>query len=191
MRLTLDLLLEQGLAGTTIDAVAERSGVAKTTIYRHWPDRAALVLDAFDSILSPPPEPDTGVLRDDLVTLAVGLAHALATSPAASLLPMIIDAAGRDPAFAALHRREAHRRHRVILNVINRGIERGELPADTDPADVLDLLAGPLFHRRMLSQATPTAEFAQRLVDMILHAYTDSARTETSRGLNRSSHHQA
>lgn len=171
MRATVDLLLKHGLAGTTIEAVAEHSGVAKTTIYRHWADRAALVLDAFDMILSPPADPDTGTLRDDLVTLAVGLANALATSPAATLMPMIIDAAEREPAFAALHAREATRRHDVVLNVITRGIARGELPADTDPADVLDLLAGPLFHRRMMSGHAPSPEFAERLVDLILLAH--------------------
>ncbi|WP_367129171.1 TetR/AcrR family transcriptional regulator [Saccharothrix sp. HUAS TT1] len=172
LRATLALVAERGISATTVEAVAERSGVAKTTIYRQWPDRAALVVAAFDTTLTPPADPDTGNLRDDLVHLLTGLAHALTTGPAASLMPALIDAAGRDAAFAALHRREADRRHRVVLDAIARGIDRGELPADTDPADVLDLLAGPLFHRRLISTADLTADFARRVVDLVLRAHT-------------------
>ncbi|PSL44604.1 TetR family transcriptional regulator [Saccharothrix carnea] len=175
LRATLDLVAERGIPATTVEAVAERSGVAKTTIYRQWPDRAALVLDAFDTTLDPPTDPDTGTLRDDLVHLLTGLAHALTTGPAAALMPALVDAAQRDPVFAALHRREADRRHRVVLDAITRGIARGELPADTDPADVLDLLAGPLFHRRLISAPELTTDFAHRVVDLVLRAHTTPA----------------
>ncbi|GAA0232674.1 TetR/AcrR family transcriptional regulator [Saccharothrix mutabilis subsp. mutabilis] len=169
---TLELVAERGIPATTVEAVAERSGVAKTTIYRQWPDRAALVLDAFDTILAPPVDPDTGTLRGDLLHLITALADALTTGPAAALMPALIDAAQRDPAFAALHRREAERRHHVVLHAITRGVHRGELPADTDPADLLDLLAGPLFHRRLISTAELTRDFAERTVDLVLRAHT-------------------
>src|SRR3712207_7645107 len=66
---TLRLLAERGIAGTTIEAVAETSGVAKTTIYRQWNSQGGLVLDAFDSIVQPPPDPATGSLRTDLIDL--------------------------------------------------------------------------------------------------------------------------
>ncbi|MFC4149849.1 TetR/AcrR family transcriptional regulator [Micromonospora mangrovi] len=167
----LGLLTERGLAGTTIEAVAERSGVAKTTIYRHWDGQGALVLDAFDTVRRAPVDPDTGTLRGDLLDLVTGLAGALSTGPAAGLMFALIDAAERDPQLAALHRREAEARHAVILHAITRGIARGELPADTDPADVLDQLAGPLFHRRAVSGATLDAAFAERVVDGVLAAY--------------------
>jgi AcrR family transcriptional regulator len=168
---TLDLLVERGVAATTIEAIADRSGVAKTTIYRHWPGQGDLVLDAFASILHAPADPDTGTLRGDLLDLATGLAHALTTGPATGLMLSLLDVAERDPAYAALHRREAHSRHAVILAVITRGMRRGELPCDTDPAEVLDLLAGPLFHRRTLSNARLDARFAAQLVDRVLAAY--------------------
>ncbi|MDO8105643.1 TetR/AcrR family transcriptional regulator [Isoptericola sp. b441] len=76
------LLATDGVAGTTIEAVAARSGVAKTTIYRHWPDQRALVRDAFGVALPMPAAPDTGTLAGDLLALATGLARALADSPA-------------------------------------------------------------------------------------------------------------
>lgn len=167
---TLELLRERGIAGATIEAVAERSGVAKTTIYRQWDDQAALVLDAITGTLSAPPDPATGSLREDLVRLLGGLARALHESPAAALMPALIEAAERDQAFAAVHRQEAERRHRVVLEVIGRGVERGELPAGTDPAEVLDLLTGPLFYRRWVSQGRVDEAFATRVVDAVLAA---------------------
>lgn len=168
---TLELLTERGVAATTIESVAERSGVAKTTIYRHWPGQADLVLDAFAAVQDPPADPATGSLRGDLIDLVAGLAHAMSTGQAASLMFSLIDAAERDPAYAELHRREARARHAVILAVIVRGIERGELPAGTDPADVLDLIAGPVFHRRAVSQGVLDTHFATRIVDRVLLAY--------------------
>jgi AcrR family transcriptional regulator len=168
---TLELLGERGIGGTTIESVAERSGVAKTTIYRQWDSQAALVLDAFSSIQRPPCDPATGALRGDLVDLLTGFAEALATGPATGLMFALIDAAERDTAFAALHRREAESRHAVIRRVITRGIERGELPAGTDPAEVLDLIAGPVFHRRAVSGAPLDRTFAERVVDRVLAAY--------------------
>ena len=127
------LLAERGIAGTTIEAISERCGVAKTTIYRQWDNQATLVMDAFASVLAPPPDPDTGSLRGDLLALLAGYAMALTEGPATGLMFALIDAAERDPAYAALHRREAGARHAVIRTVITRGITRGELPADMRP----------------------------------------------------------
>jgi hypothetical protein len=90
----------------------------------------------------------------------------------------LLDAAERDEAFADLHRREAHERHRPIREVIARGISSGELPAGTDVDDVLDLLAGPVFHRRWMTSGTVEPAFAERLVDLVLAAFTG---TTTSR----------
>ncbi|GAA4605810.1 TetR/AcrR family transcriptional regulator [Actinoplanes octamycinicus] len=173
----LALLAQRGITGTTIEAVAEHSGVAKTTIYRQWESQAALVLDAFDSILALPADPATGSLRDDLVHLLTGFAEALRTSPATGMMFALVDAAERDPAFAALHRRQADTRHQLVLDVITRGIDQGELPADTDPAEVLDLLAGPIFHRRAVSGAPLDAAFAVRVVDRVLTAYRAGSST--------------
>lgn len=167
---TVDLLLERGIASTTIEAVTERTGVAKSTIYRQWPDQPALVLAAFASIVQVPPTPDTGSLRTDLLELLEGLAIALG-GPAARLMPALIDAADRDPRFAALHRHEASTRHGPVLHVIQRGIDRGELPADTDPRDVLDLLSGPLFYRRWVSDRRVTAAYARTVVEAVLASY--------------------
>ena len=170
---TLDLLAERGITATTIEAVAERSGVAKTTIYRQWDGQPALVLDAIGTTLHTPTDPDTGTLRDDLLELLGGLADALNSSPAAGLMPALIDAAERDPAFAALHDREAAQRHQVVLTAIVRGIDRGELAPGADPAEVLDMVAGPVFYRRLVSSGVVDRAFAQRIVDRVVAAYAN------------------
>ncbi len=168
---TLELLTERGVAATTIQAIAERSRIAKTTIYRHWQGQADLVLEAIAGVLHPPTDPDTGTLRGDLIDVATGLARALSTGPSTGLMLSLIDAAERDPAYAALHHREARARHAAILAVIDRGIRRGELPAGTDPTEVLDLIAGPIFHRRTVSHAVVDTRFAESVVDRVLAAY--------------------
>ena len=171
-----DLVAERGAAGATIEAVAVRSGVAKTTIYRQWPHQAALVLDAFRGVAPDAPVPDTGTLRGDLVSLLGGLAAALSSGPAGSLMPALIDAAERDPDFAELHAEEARRRHQPVLAVLARGIERGELPVGVGPrhvddlADLVDRLAGPVFHRRFVSGLPLDRGFVARVVDGVLGA---------------------
>ena len=170
---TLDLLAERGITATTIEAVAERSGVAKTTIYRHWDGQPALVLDAIGTTLHTPTDPDTGTLRGDLLELLGGLVDTLTTGPAAGLMPALIDAAERDPAFAALHHREAAQRHQVVHTAIARGIDRGEISPGADPAEVLDMIAGPVFYRRLVSSGVVHRAFAQRIVDRVLTAYAN------------------
>jgi len=178
---TLDLLAERGIAATTIEAVADRCGVARTTIYRQWNGQPALVLDAIGTILRTPTDPDTGTLRGDLLELIGGLADALTASPAAGLMPALIDAAERDPAFAALHHREATQRHQVVHAVIARGIKRGELPVGTDPAEVLDMVTGPVFYRRYVSVGSVDRDFAQRVVDRVLAACVDDRGPKNTR----------
>ncbi|WP_263577611.1 TetR/AcrR family transcriptional regulator [Actinotalea sp. M2MS4P-6] len=163
-----ELLAERGVAGTTIEAVAARSGVAKTTIYRQWPDQHALVLDAFDTVLPVTPAPDTGALRGDLLAIVSGLARALVSSPAATLMPALIDAAERDPGFADLHHREAARRHEAVREVVQRARDRGEVGDDVDLDDLLDALAGPLFHRRYVTGRPLDDRTAERVVDRVV-----------------------
>lgn len=166
----LALIAQRGVATTTIDEISERSGVAKTTIYRHWNSKPEVVLDAISSRLEPPPPPlpDTGDLHQDLWQLVEGLAWALTDGPLAPMMSSLIDAAERDPEFAALHRRHARQRHAVVRTVLQRGIARGELPDDTDIDAALDLLAGPVFHRRLVSHGSVDAGFCRWVVDVVL-----------------------
>lgn len=164
----LDLIAERGIAGASIEASSTRSGVAKTTIYRQWPNQAALVLDAFRSVTPDPPLPDTGTLRGDLQILVGGLAEALAHGRAGVLMAALIDAAQRDPAFARMHQEESLRRRQAVLAVLTRGLERGELPDGTDLDTLVDRLAGPILHRRFVTGLALDRSFGERIVDLVL-----------------------
>lgn len=166
----LDLIAERGIAGASIEAISARSGVAKTTIYRQWPNQATLVLDAFRSIAPDPPLPDTGTLRGDLKVLVGGFAEALGNSRAGVLMAALIDAAQRDTNLAQLHAQETLRRHQPVLVVLIRGIERNELPKGTDLDSLVDRLAGPVLHRRFISGLPLDRGFGDQLVEATLPA---------------------
>ena len=162
---TFTLLTETGFGGASIDEVSRRSGVAKTTIYRHWPSRSALLLDACAKLGSKPLVPDTGSLRDDVSALALGLAAQLAGARWAVVLPSIIDAAERDPEIAALHGRlNADLWMAAFRTVIERAQERKELPRDREPSAVIASLVGPLFYRRWFSREALDEPFVRQVV---------------------------
>jgi len=168
----LELVAECGIPETSVEGIAERSGVAKTTIYRHWNSKAEVVLEAIGSTMTPPEDPDTGTLSEDLRRMLGDLAEALSSGPLSTYLTTIMDAAARDEEFAALHRRELSGRHVVVRDVIARGITRGELPAGTDPEEVLTMVTGPVFYRCTVTHGEVDKHFTDLVVDRVLSAYT-------------------
>ncbi len=167
MKATLALLAESGVAATTIEAIADRSGVAKTTIYRHWDSKPKLVIDAVESLTREGTVPDTGSFGGDLESLAVGLSGALTSGPFASLLPSLIDAAQRDPEMSKLHERFAADREMTVRHIVTRARSRGEIRDDVSDNDVVDLVAGPIFYRRLVAPSRLDARSARRLAELI------------------------
>jgi AcrR family transcriptional regulator len=167
----LDLLTESGLGELTIDDVSKRSGVAKTTIYRHWPNRAALVIDAclrMDDGDQPPP--DTGSLDGDVSTFLKNLAGLLATARWSSILPSIVDAAEHEPAFAEVHG-TIQRRHAAPLRAaLERAVDRAEIRPSADLSAVVAALIGPLYYRRWFSREPADDEFVNLIVRTVLAA---------------------
>jgi AcrR family transcriptional regulator len=168
---TLALVAELGIGETTVDAIAERSGVAKTTIYRHWTGKPAIVLDALSSVMAPPVDPDTGSVREDLVTLVGAFAEGLARGPLAPLLTSMMEAAERDPEVARLHRAEAAARHQVLRDAVVRGVGRGELPRGTDADEVVAAVVGPVVYRRLIAHEPVEATTVADLVDRALRGW--------------------
>jgi AcrR family transcriptional regulator len=162
---TFQLLSETGLSGVSIDAVSRRSGVAKTTIYRHWPSRSALVLDACSKLKSKSEVPDTGSLKDDLALLAMNLASRLRSARWATVLPSIIDAAERDPELADLHSRFHAEMTTAFRSVVERAQHRGELSRSRRPTEIVALILGPLFYRRWFSREALDEGFVKRVID--------------------------
>lgn len=165
---TAELLFERGFAGTSVDEIARRSGVAKTTIYRHWPTRTDLLREACANIGTPQTVPDRGSLRADVAALMTDLAAALTTARWTSVLPSIIDAGERDPDMADMYRRLQQGYSAPFEAVIGRGIERGELPDGTDVAALVAALIGPLFFRRWFAREPLTEAFVGEVIRLAL-----------------------
>jgi AcrR family transcriptional regulator len=159
-----ELLEQSGVSGFSVDEVSRRSGVAKTTIYRHWPTREALVLDACARISDQQETPDTGTLSGDLHAHLSAIAELLQTANWSAVLPSIVDAAERDADFATVHS-EIQRGHAApVHEIIRRAIARGELPAETDPVTIAATLLGPLFYRRWFSREPLNDAFIDAVV---------------------------
>ncbi|OWY63551.1 hypothetical protein B7486_52475 [cyanobacterium TDX16] len=165
---TLELLAELGVDGLTIEAVAARSGVAKTTIYRHWADRSELITDAVRSCLPHVPNPDTGSVRDDLHTIFEHIARAEMEGPAGQVMPSLMEAVQRDPALAQLKRDIVTERERPVLEAIERGQARGELDPELDLQLVYDAIVGPIIFRKVVRREPVTPERVHAQLDLAL-----------------------
>jgi AcrR family transcriptional regulator len=160
-----DIVAEVGLERTTIEEISARSGVAKTTIYRHWPNKNDLLAAAMERFHSREDAPDTGDLREDLVGLLTNLARALAEDAWSKSLPSIIVASERDPVVAERHARLVKFKSTALREVLERARDRGELRDDVDIDLTMDALAGTLFfHRLVLHRRTSRAQ-VRKLVD--------------------------
>jgi AcrR family transcriptional regulator len=167
----LELLGESGVGGFRVDEVARRSGVAKTTIYRHWPTREALVVDTCSQLSAEQEIPDTGSLEGDLTAILTNIAHLLQTANWSAVLPSIIDSAERDPEFAEIVTRIQHGHAAPLREVLQRATSKGELPAHTDLSTTVAALLGPLFYRRWFTRE-PTDD---KFVNAIIKRAIDSA----------------
>src|SRR5450755_227584 len=156
---TFELLGESGVGGFTVDEVARRSGVAKTTIYRHWPSREALVIDACSRISDEQEVPDTGSLQGDVTAILTNIGHLLGTARWSSVLPSIVDVAERDPEFADIHRRIQHGHAAPLREVIDRAAAKGEIAGTADRSTMIAGLMGPLFYRRWFSREPIDEQF--------------------------------
>ena len=161
---TAQLLFERGYGGATVDEISRRSGVAKTTIYRHWPTRNDLLRDACSKLGTPLDAPDAGSFLSDATALMTTLARMLASAKWASVLPSIIDAAERDPDIAAMYAKLQQGYSAPFETVILRAMAKGELPRSTDVAKLIAALTGPLFYRRWFSREPLTDDFAKWVV---------------------------
>lgn len=162
---TYALLSEMGIGGVSVDEVSRRSGVAKTTIYRHWPSRAALLLDACSQLGTMPPAPDTGSPVGDLQALASQLAGELRSARWAVVLPSIIDAAERDADLAQLHGELHAQLVEPFLGAATRAQQSGDLDPGQNPADVVAAVLGPLFYRRWFTRQTLDPQFVEAVVN--------------------------
>ena len=157
-------LTQSGISGVSIDEVSHVSGVSKTTIYRHWPSRSALLIDACSRLGNAHEAPNTGTLKGDVLVLAKHLAQQLEVAPWASVYPSIIDAAERDPEIAKMQS-ELQKGFMAPFNiVVERAKLRGEISKGTAAADLIAAVVGPLFYRRWFSKEAIDGRFVNAII---------------------------
>jgi TetR/AcrR family transcriptional regulator of autoinduction and epiphytic fitness len=164
----LELLGELGYGGLTIEAVAARAGVGKSTIYRHWDGKLDLVEDAVRVLKSDLAMPAGGPVRERVVALLQQVATTLADSTWSRCLPAIIDAAERDPAVLDLNRRFTCERRELMIGLLAEGVATGEIAAGVDLSLLAEALVGPIIVRRLLFHEPFEPEAVPRLVEQLL-----------------------
>ena len=173
---TRELLADEGDVGSlTVEAVAARSGVAKTTIYRRWRDKWDLALDAvmIDMLPRFANPVDVGDTRKELITFVDSVTKLWASPPYGPVMQGLISEIATEPELARVYREQVVEPRREQLRpVIERGIARGDLRPGTDPRLVHELLVGPILYRLLLSGPPLNRKLTTSLVDAILDSFS-------------------
>ena len=179
-RAALELVAERGYPGVTIEGIASRAGVAKTTIYRSWPSKAAVVMDAFtresDSALA---FPDTGSAEQDLRQQISHVAKLFSSPEFGRPFVGLLAESQHDSALAeALEKRLIASRREGAAEVLRRGMARGELRAEANVEVAIDILYGAIYYRLLVSHQPLTSEFANAVVDEVFRGLRDASEND-------------
>jgi len=161
----LELLGDAGYGGTSIDAISRRSGVARTTIYRHWRSLAEIVHEAAMTTVGVKAVPDTGDARADLRAHLGELAAKLNSGAWGRMLPVLVDAAFRDEEILELQRRSTAERKAAAMAIAARGVELGQIRDDVDLVLCGEMLVGPIFTRHLVTHLPITEAFLDDLIE--------------------------
>ncbi|MEV0617459.1 TetR/AcrR family transcriptional regulator [Nonomuraea sp. NPDC050404] len=168
---TLAELAEHGYHGLTVDNVAARSGVHKTTVYRRWKNAEGLIADALEIAREEPwPMPDTGSLAEDLRGIARLVQSGFADPVAGPISSAFVTAAVQGGAAAHSLHGFFVARHEQAAQAVRRAIERGEVPAGTDVADVIRMAVAPIYYRLFITHEPVTERDAERAADAAVAA---------------------
>jgi len=165
---TLDELGDTGYGAMTIESVARRAGVGKATIYRHWQGKLDLLGDALETLKRPIAPPTEGLVRERIVALLESLVGTIGESRWSRCMPALIDAAARDETVERVHHLFVGARRQIMIDLIVEGITTGELATDLDPVLTSEVLAGPIFYRRLMTGEPFPPALARQIVDLVL-----------------------
>jgi len=173
LRAALKEFAETGYSGFRMESVAALAGVGRSTVYRHWPNKAALIADALET-LNTQPDPARelldGTARERVELILGHLAEVLGDSPLSACVPALVHAAETEPAVRDFHHTYSARRRQRLTDTIAAGVAAGEFPSRIDPDAASVALAGAMFYRRLMTPDAPDADFIGRLVDSVLGA---------------------
>ncbi len=156
------LLAREGAGAATPVRVAEETGVARTTIYRHWSNPTALLLDAIDRVVTPHvPTSITDNLEEDLTTALFNLRGRMTKKPFRLIFTALLDHANGDRDLVAAQRRFVNGVLEPLQDILTAAVRRGDLPSTVDVEAASAQLAGPLFVRHVMLRAT----ISERLIE--------------------------
>jgi TetR/AcrR family transcriptional regulator of autoinduction and epiphytic fitness len=171
LRAAVEELADVGYGAFTIESVAARAGVAKSTIYRHWPDKLSVIADAFETFHEQMvPSIDDTPPRERVERLIRHVAEIVVDSTFSRCIPALIEGAERDPRVREFHHRYSAERRQALIAVIAEGVASGDFPAYIDPVLATLALLGTIFYRRLMSNEPFDPERASELVTAVLGA---------------------
>jgi AcrR family transcriptional regulator len=173
IRAATDLLVDGGPNAVTVDAIVHRSGVAKSTIYRHWDSRDAILVSVIESCAPaiPMPDPDTDVI-DAMRDVVHAMADSLNDPEWARVLPALLMLKNHQSGIAAMNDRLEHEQEQAINMLLTRAAAEGVLRADLDPQEAVTMLVGPLLFAHLTESVKLDRAFVDRTFDNFLKAHT-------------------
>ena len=169
---TLRLLAEGGYSALTMEAVAASAGVGKATLYRRFPGKEQLIIEAVASLGEPPERASGAGVRDELVALLEAIRRKSDSSLAGKIFPRLLSAGADNPELMRRYREQVldPRRARFV-RVLHRGVQEGLIRSDVDLAYAVDLLVGPMVYRNLIrNDPPPGPQLAGQIVDDVLAA---------------------
>ena len=152
----------------TVEAIAERAGVSKATVYRWWPNKAAVVMDGFlSTVSSEVPIPHTDCAQDDIRLHMRRLIKALGGKMGRTVAALIAEGQADPELTEALHSRWLSVRRAEVKEILEQGMARGELREGLDLEVAADSLYGPIYYRLLVSHAPLEEDFADTLADHV------------------------
>ncbi len=177
---TLRELARIGYGALSIEEVAAAAGVNKTTVYRRWPTRAALVRAALGSMREQVTcAPNTGSLRSDLLSMARSILAFASSAEGHSVIRMVF-AESMEPELAEIASSLRRERDAVPKAMVEAAIQRGELPKGADTLLLMETLFGSIVHRMFLTREPVDSLFLERLIDLLLLGATATGRRPAS-----------
>ncbi len=171
---TLELLVEVGFSALTVEGVASRAGVGKATIYRRWPSKLPLVVEAFGN-LPGFEDVDTGSVAEDLKQMLRSYIQVFNSTPLATVMPSLAGERAHNPELSQLYDPVSRQRRRPLVTALERGVARGELEANLDLELAADLVVGPIAVALFSKGAKLQPKMVGPIVDLALRGLAKRA----------------
>lgn len=170
IKTTIDLMVERGMEAVSVEAIVARSGIAKTTVYRHWPTRESLILAAWKALVTADDETPAGEAGTSVSSVALAFGRGIGTLPMSVLIPDLLAQAERNETMREVYDDILRARGTPLANAVVAAVADGALPSDTDVDLVVSLVLGPIIFRQVIRRQPFDAAFTRRVVDIVMES---------------------